>query len=366
MAGPSNRRPGFSRKAQYGLFIGYVVAIAGMVIAVLLLTIAVVDPKGFNAIKGAALDATTPVSSTGRSVVRFFGGITGTVSDYFQAGSQNARLRAQLAATQRELLKSKTAQAENGRLLRLLRLGGEIEDEVTIGRIVSSSFQSPRRFATLAAGSASGVEIGMPVRSIDGLVGRVIETGRWASRILLVTDGRSQVPVRMVRDGTAALAAGRGDGTLELRTLEVGENPFRRGDILVTSGTGGIFPPNVPVATVIRLEGDTAIASPIADPAQLDFAIVQKAYLPAANAGLETAGPGPIVPPVTVVPPDVAATPSVLTPAPRQQDPNYQPALQQPQPGVVPAARPTARAPAQPRPTQPSPAPPARPQGAPR
>ncbi len=358
MAAPS-RRPGFSRKAHLGLFIGYVVAIAGMVVAILLLAIAVVDPKGFNAIKGTALDVTAPVSSGGRSVVRFFGGLGGTVSDYFRAGSQNARLREQLAATQRELLKAKAAESENVRLLRLLRLGGEVADEITIGRIVSSTFQSPRRLATLDAGSASGVEIGLPVRSVDGLVGRVVETGRWASRILLVTDGRSQVPVRMVRDGTPALAAGRGDGTLELRTLEVGENPFRRGDVLVTSGVGGIFPPNIPVATVIRIEGETAIASPIADPARLDFAIVQRAYMPAANGGLEIAGPQPVVPPVTSVPPDVAATPSVLTPAPRQNDPNYQPALQQPQAGNLPSTRP----PAQPRAQPPAPAP-QRPQGA--
>jgi rod shape-determining protein MreC len=350
----NNRRPGFSRKAQYGLFIGYVIAVAGMVVAILLLAIAVIDPKGFNAIKGTALDVTAPISSAGRGVVRFFGGISGTASDYFRAGSQNARLRAQLQATQRELLKAKSAEAENRRLLQLLRLGGELEDEITVARIVSSSFQSPRRFATLSAGSASGVRIGLPVRSTDGLIGRIIETGRWASRILLVTDGRSQVPVRMVRDGTPALAAGRGDGTLELRTLEVGENPFRRGDVLVTSGIGGIFPPNIPVATVVRIEGDTAIATPIADPARLDFAIVERAYMPAANAALESAEPQPIVPPVTAVPPDLAATPSALTPGPRQNDPNYQPALQQPQAGSPPPVGAPPPAPAQPRPQGPN------------
>jgi rod shape-determining protein MreC len=331
MAPPGNRRPGFSRRAHFGLFLGYVVAVAGMVAAVLLLAIAIIDPRGFSAIKGAALDVTTPVSSAGRSVVGFFGGIGDSISAYISAGSQNARLRAQLEATQRELLKTKAAQAENARLLRLLRLAGEVTDEVTLGRIVSSSYQSPRRFATLSAGSSAGVEVGLPVRSVDGLIGRVIETGRWASRILLVTDGRSNVPVRMLRDGTPALAVGRGDGTIELRTLEVGENPFRRGDVLVTSGIGGIFPPNIPVASVIRLEGDTAIAKPIADPSTLDYAIVQRAYMAAANAPLDTAQPQPVVPPVTEVPPDVAATPSVLTPTPRQRDPRYQPALQQPQ-----------------------------------
>ncbi len=336
-----NQRPGFSRKAQYGLFIGYVLAIVGMVFAVLLLAIAIFDKRGFNAIKGTALDLTAPISSAGRGVVRFFGDINEDVSAYVQAGSQNEELRARLEATERALIRSKAAEAENARLRRLLRLAGEMDDEVTLGRIVSSSFQSPRRYGTLSAGSASGVEIGLPVRSVDGLVGRVVETGRWASRILLITDGRSNVPVRLIRDGTPAIAVGRGDGTVELRTLEVGENPFRLGDILVTSGIGGLFPPNIPVARVTRIDGDTTLATPVADPARLDFAIVQRAYMPAAGAALDSAGPQPVVPPVTQVPPDIAATPSVLTPQPRQSDPNYQPALQQPQAAPpLPTARP--------------------------
>ena len=344
MATPPSRRPGFSRKAQYGLFIGYVIAVAGMIVAVLLLAIAIVDPRGFSAIKGAALDVTAPVTEGGRSVAGFFGGIGGAIGDYFRAGSQNARLRAELEQTRRELVASRTAQAENRRLMRLLGLAGQVEDEVTIARIVGSTFESPRRLATLSAGSAAGVAPGQPVRSPDGLIGRVTETGRWAARVLLVTDGASNVPVRMVRDGTAAIAVGRGDGTIELRTLEVGENPFRPGDILVTSGVGGIFPPNVPVATVLRIEGDTAIARPLADPARVDYAIVQHAYQPAAvgDSPLDEAPPQPVAPPVTAIPPGIPAPPS--TPAQRQNDPRDQPALQQPPP--TPVAQPAAPQPA--------------------
>ena len=180
----------------------------------------------------------------------------------------------------------------------MLGLARETGDEVTLARIVGSSYDSPRRLATLTAGSSSGVEPGQPVRSADGLIGRVLETGRWASRVLLVTDGSSNVPVRMVRDGTPALAVGRGDGTIELRTLEVGQNPFRRGDILVTSGVGGVFPPNIPVAIVTGRDGDTAIARPIADPGRMDFAIVLQVFQPAANGPLDAARPQTPVPPV--------------------------------------------------------------------
>src|SRR6185369_14378368 len=168
-------------------------------------------------------------------------------------------------------------------------LAQQTNDEVTTARIVSSSYQAPRRLATLSAGSGSGVTAGMPVRSADGLIGRVLESGRWASRVLLITDGASNVPVRLVRDGTPALAVGRGDGTIELRTLEVGQNPFRRGDILVTSGIGGLFPPDIPVAVVTESANDAAIARPIADPARIDYAIVLRIYQPAAGGPLAAA-----------------------------------------------------------------------------
>lgn len=330
MAPPGKRRPGFSRRAQYGVFIGYVIAVAGCLVAALLLAIAIIDPTGFQALRSAAADITAPISNAGRSVVGFFSGIGGTVGDYWRAGSQNAELREQLEAAQRELNSRRALEYENQRLLALLGLAQQTSDEVTTTRITSSSFQSPRRFATLAAGSGSGVTPGMPVRNADGLIGRVLETGRFASRVLLITDGASNVPVRLVRDGTPAMAVGRGDGSIELRTLEVGQNPFRRGDILVTSGAGGLFPPNIPVATVIGQEGERAIARPIADPARLDFAIVQRIHQPAADGQLDAARPVTPAPPVAAPPPGQAPAPGTR-PA-QQNDPRYQPALQQPSP----------------------------------
>ena len=105
MAPPTNRRPGFSRRAQFGLFLGYVIAVGGAVIAALLLVVSIVDPRGFAALRGVALDVTAPVASAGRSVVGFLGGLGGTISNYFRAGSQNGELREELETTRRELIR---------------------------------------------------------------------------------------------------------------------------------------------------------------------------------------------------------------------------------------------------------------------
>jgi len=340
MAPPSSRRAGFSRKAQYGLFLGYVVAVAGILFALLLLAVAAIDPRGFAALKGAALDGTAPISRGASKVGGFFGGIVTGIGDYVRAGTKNAEMRREVEEARRDLIRAKAIEFENSRLRQLVGLAGEVEDEVTVARIVGSSYASGRRFATLSAGTASGVAIGQPVRAPEGLVGRVLETGRWAARILLLTDAWSNVPVRLVRDGTSAFAKGTGENVIELRTLEVGPNPFRIGDIVVTSGVGGLYPPGIPVARVVRLDGDKAYAAPVAEPGRADFAVVLRLYQPAADGPLEAAPPVQQAPVTVAAPPPAAGQPKAATPAPSQRSPQYQPALQRPQAAVPGAAQP--------------------------
>jgi rod shape-determining protein MreC len=293
MAPPSTRRTGFSRRAQYGLFMGYVVAVGGILFAVLLLAVAIFDPKGFSALKGLALDVTTPVSSGGRGLVRFFGNSGEAIGNYFFAASKNAELRREVEASRPKVIEAEALARENRRLKALLDLTRNLQDDVTTAHIVGSSFDSARRLAVLSAGSSDGVRAGQPVRGPEGLIGRVLESGRYSSRVLLITDGASNVPVQLAGDGTPALATGRGDGTIDIKPLEVGANRFKRGDIFVTSGTGGIFPPNIPVAVVRQATKDDTIARPIADPARIDFAIVQQVYEPEVEALGAAAEPQP-------------------------------------------------------------------------
>ncbi|WP_246167572.1 rod shape-determining protein MreC [Sphingomonas piscis] len=136
----------------------------------------------------------------------------------------------------------------------------------------------------LSAGSGDGVQTRMPVRAAQGLIGQVTDVGRLASRVMLISDKLSQVPATLLRGAVPVIAEGRGDGTVAVRPLEVGQNPFRRGDIIVTSGTGGIYPPLIPVARVVRLDEYGAIAMPLADPARVNFAVVEQAYEPEVQA----------------------------------------------------------------------------------
>jgi rod shape-determining protein MreC len=279
MAPPSPRRPGFSRRVQFSLFAGYVFAIIGAIFALLLIVTARFDPAGHAALQSIMTDVTSPVSSILRASVNTVKDLGGGTAAYFDAASKNRAMSQELKLARRKLIESDANALENRRLKRLLAIVEQQKARPVTARIVSSSATSSRRYATLAAGAAQGVEVGQPVRAADGLVGRIVQRGQFASRVLLIIDSETIVPVKRVSDGVPALAIGLGDGRIELRTLAAGTNPFKAGDVFVTSGIGGIYAPGIPVAVGVKRTRDTTFGRPLASPASLDFAMVEPVYI---------------------------------------------------------------------------------------
>lgn len=279
MAPNRDRRPGFSRRAQYGLFLGYVITVAGSLVAAVILALAAFDPATFAAMRLTAAELTTPVSSGLAFAARQIGSIPGGIGDFFLVKQRNAALRKQIEETHSLLMRARGISYENRRLKALLRLREQIAVPVVAARLVSSTASSTRRYAVLNAGFMQGVRAGQPVRGPDGLIGRILEAGPNTARVLLLSDPDSIVPVRRSRDGVPAIAAGRGDGLIEIRSVNLSNLVFEQGDVLMTSGTGGIYPPNIPVASVIRRSRDTALARTFEQPATFDFALVQQAFM---------------------------------------------------------------------------------------
>ena len=295
MVRPAHRRPGQSRKAQYSLFAAYVIAVTGAVAGLLLAILSVVDPVGFAQLRIASHEITAPVARATRSVIGSISGIDDAVSAYVGAGSQNRRLRKELAETRRQLVATSSLQEENRQLKALLKLQETDKTAIANGYLLTSTSTSSRRIALLSIGRNLGVASGQPVRGADGLIGRVLGSGPSVSQVLLLTDVDNIVPVRRARDGLPALAYGRGNGDLDVRTLNIANNPFKPGDILVTSGTGGLYPPNIPVAIVARRQNDGALARPLADPAKVDAVSVLRPYTPEdAEAQLLKPAPGAV------------------------------------------------------------------------
>ncbi|MBB3475521.1 rod shape-determining protein MreC [Sphingomonas sp. BK345] len=280
MAPSRDRRPGFSRRAQYSLFLTYILGIAGAVVGGVLLALSTFNPVAFNALRSAVAELTAPPAALLAGAGSQLASVPDAIASHFQVRSENRQLRARLNQARGALLAGRQAQIENVRLRRLLVLRDRLPETIAAARIVSTSASSTRRFGLLNAGSFQGVADGQPVTGPEGLIGRVLYVGPDTARVLLITDPESVVPVRRTRDGRPALAAGRGDGLVDVRTIDTADGRFRPGDLFVTSGTGGIFVPGVPVARVLRAGTDSAPARPFARPDSLDVALVHRAFMP--------------------------------------------------------------------------------------
>ncbi|MDP3905948.1 rod shape-determining protein MreC [Novosphingobium sp.] len=287
MLPPANRRPGYSRRAQYGNFLGYLIAFTGLAVGAGVLLISTGNSGAFSTGRTLASDVTAPageLAAKGRTETR---GVLATLGGFFTSGSHVAKLEREVAIARVQLREAEAIRHENTQLKALLKLAEQDPRPVAISRLIGSTSASTRRFAVLGVGTAQGVKVGMPVRSPLGLVGRVLEVGRSSARVLLITDTESVVPVRRASDGIPAFATGRADGSLQLRLINIGINPLKPGDAVVTSGSGGLYWPGTAVAVITELTRDGAIARPLSDPGSTEFVEVQPLWTqPALSADL--------------------------------------------------------------------------------
>ncbi|MBS1239384.1 MAG: rod shape-determining protein MreC [Proteobacteria bacterium] len=291
MAPPTHRRSGHSKRAQFSAFTVYLVAALGALLGAVLLVLSLWKPDAMGGVRGDATDLAAPAGEGGAYVRTEGQSLWQSITGYFNAGSKNARLNREVKEAHVRLAEAVAIKAENRRLKALLDLRDEEVKPVTWARLIGSSSSSTRRLAFLSAGKSDGVRPGMPVRSPLGLVGRVLEVGDSTSRVLLLTDGASMVPVRRNKDDVVAFAEGRADGSLRLRLINLGINPLKKGDVFVTSGSGGIFRPGIAVAVVENLTRDGAIALPLANPAATIHVAVDPIWMPEADAVIDRPAP---------------------------------------------------------------------------
>src|SRR3546814_307424 len=139
MAPPPSRRPGYNRKAQYGLFASYVIAVAGALLGLLLAIISIFDPTGFGVVRNMTAEITRPVSLTLQGMVSGIGSADEHIVAYVRAGSQNAALRRQVEANRTRIIEAAAIEQENRRLKKLLKLVETEDDEVVAARMISST-----------------------------------------------------------------------------------------------------------------------------------------------------------------------------------------------------------------------------------
>lgn len=186
---------------------------------------------------------------------------------------ENRDLRAQQLFLQSQLLKLDALEAENDRLRSLLDSAGSIGQPVLVAEMLAIDLAPFSRQFVLNRGSRHAVHEGQPIVDAAGVMGQIVQVTPMTSTAMLITDPSHAVPIEVNRNGLRAIARGIGDPhRLELSLLPRNAD-IQEGDLLVTSGLDGRFPPGYPVARVSTVERspDTPFARVSAEPvARLD------------------------------------------------------------------------------------------------
>ncbi len=163
---------------------------------------------------------------------------------------QNNRLRSQQFLYDTQLQKLDALAAENMRLRALLDSSIKVNDRVLIAELLSVDMRPFSQQLVISKGSRNGVYRGQPILDASGILGQVMHVSPFNSTAMLITDPSHALPVQVNRSGQRAIAMGTGESNrLELPHLPNNAD-IEVGDLLVTSGLGGRFPPGYPAARV--------------------------------------------------------------------------------------------------------------------
>lgn len=236
-------------------------SIAVIVAAVLGVAILIGDRRqtlqaqAYSATKDAVATVAAPVGGAMAAPVRWTGGGLSAIRAYFFAVSQNEQLRQENAELERYRDSAIALSNENAQLRILLGMKTDPPIPTASGLVVMDARGPFANTRLINVGSEHQVQIGNPVVSQRGVIGRVIGVSRGASRVLLLTDISSRTPILVARTNARAILTGDGGPNPRLAYLR-GDAPVREGDRILTSGDGGLFPRGLPVGVaVVGLDG---------------------------------------------------------------------------------------------------------------
>ena len=183
---------------------------------------------------------------------------------------ENEKVKAHNLFLQQQLQKFSELSSENKQLRMLLNSSQRMEEQVQAAEVIGIDPDPQIQQIIVNKGLHDGAYVGQPVLDASGIMGQIISSNYLASRILLITDSSSRIPVKIDRNGYRAIAAGNyAHNTLSLLNMPLSVD-IKEGDLLISSGLGNRFPSGYPVAkitSVKRLSGESflqAYAAPLA------------------------------------------------------------------------------------------------------
>jgi len=180
------------------------------------------------------------------------------VSSHETLIKENLDLRSEQLLLKAQVQRLLAIESENNQLKALLRSSAQIRGKVLIAQLLAVNSDPFVKQVVLDKGSYDGLFIGQPVLDANGVMGKIIQVGPLTSRVLLITDTHSGVPIQDSRNGLRSIVVGDSYSD-KLRLINVTQTAdIRVGDVLLTSGLGENYPAGYPVGRVTSVVRDPA------------------------------------------------------------------------------------------------------------
>jgi len=169
---------------------------------------------------------------------------------------QNDDLKLQHQNDAAQLLQLQALELENQHLRNLDALPIRSQFTTQLVQVIYAERDVFRRKVLIDKGADADVKLGQVVMDDVGIIGQITRVYPWLSEVTLITEKNQAVPVQVLRNGLRTIVFGAGDiSQLSLRYMPASAD-IQIGDVLVTSGIDGTYPPGIPVAKVIKIERD--------------------------------------------------------------------------------------------------------------
>jgi len=198
--------------------------------------------------------AAYPVQKAVDLPFRFWDWLSGSVADRSRLRKENLELTARLRLANLQLQRFALLEDENRRLRDMREKTSGVTERVLVASILNVDLDPFRHRVLLDKGAVDGVFKGQAVLDGDGIVGQVTKVNAATAEVILISDAEHAIPVQSNRSGVRTIAVGLGDSTkLSLPFVTV-EADIKEGDLLLSTGLGGVFPPGYPVAQVTKVK----------------------------------------------------------------------------------------------------------------
>ena len=198
--------------------------------------------------------AAYPVQKVVDLPFRFWDWLSGSVADRSRLRQENLELTARLRLANLQLQRFALLEDENRRLRDMRAKTQGVAERVLVASILNVDLDPFRHRVLLDKGATDGVFKGQAVLDGEGIVGQVTQVNAATSEVILISDAEHAIPVQSNRSGVRTIAVGLGDSTkLSLPFVTV-EADIKEGDLLLSTGMGGVFPPGYPVAQVTKVK----------------------------------------------------------------------------------------------------------------